>query len=133
MTMDTLENDVMALQVVRMKHVDYDKQIAVIRKKNAAVNTAVNLWEIAGRYRRKDGFSAWRYRVLGESNPFTEDVRVGDRVRVTKSLLYTGREGVVQPNSGDPEDFWDFNVILDATADEESRRIGLDAYAVERI
>lgn len=36
----------------------------------------------------------------------------GDLVLVVDSLNYTGRRGVLKPNSGDPEDIWDYTVQL---------------------
>lgn len=59
--------------------------------------------------------------------------KVGDRVRVTKSMLYTGRVGVVQENSGLPDDPWDFNVLLDADDIQNlpSRTIGIDSWNIE--
>lgn len=49
----------------------------------------------------------------------------GDRVRVVFSLLYVGQDGTVIPNSGLPDDPWDWNVILDSGA-----RIGINDHAL---
>lgn len=37
----------------------------------------------------------------------------GAKVRVTNSMLYTGRTGFLRPTSSDPDDWWDYNVELD--------------------
>lgn len=45
--------------------------------------------------------------------PAQRPLQIGDRVRIKNSFLYTGRTGVLQPISEDPEDFWDFTVLLE--------------------
>jgi hypothetical protein len=47
----------------------------------------------------------------------------GDKVRVVKSLLYTGRTGVLGPISDDPDDPWDFTVKLTAGDPDSTSRI----------
>jgi hypothetical protein len=42
-------------------------------------------------------------------------LRIGDKVRVKDSMLYSGRVGVLKPNSGEYDDPWDFTVLLEAT------------------
>jgi len=51
----------------------------------------------------------------------------GTKVRVTNSMLYTGRVGTLKPNSGHPEDFWDYNVEL------SDRTIGATRDQVEAV
>jgi len=41
-------------------------------------------------------------------------LRLGLRVRVRDSLNYSGRTGTLKANSGELDDPWDFNVLLDA-------------------
>ena len=43
----------------------------------------------------------------------TGESRVGDRVEICNTLLYDGQMGRLLPNSGHPDDIWDFNVQLD--------------------
>lgn len=45
--------------------------------------------------------------------------------RVEKSMLYSGQTGTLTTNSGDPDDFWDWNVVLDS-----GRRIGVNDFQV---
>lgn len=47
------------------------------------------------------------------------------RVEIVNTMLYNGRTGVLHPTSGHPEDFWDYTVVLDATREEPSMRIGI--------
>ena len=54
-----------------------------------------------------------------------DEIKVGDRVIVTRSLLYTGRTGIVKPASNNPDDFWDFNVVLEGSRTEPVRTIGV--------
>ena len=63
---------------------------------------------------------------------------IGDRVRINGTLLYDGRIGVLTPTSDDPEDFWDFNVDLDALSNpksliEQARTIGVHDIDLEKI
>jgi len=69
----------------------------------------------------------------------------GARVRIQGTTLYDGRVGTLQANSGDPEDFWDFEVDLDAKEVPygqvpgpgarilEARTIGVNSFQVEVI
>lgn len=68
-------------------------------------------------------------------------LKPGLRVRVKGTMLYNGRVGVLQPNSGEPDDQWDFNLRLDAQDPPvgisrieaklyEERTIGVSRYQV---
>jgi len=73
------------------------------------------------------------------------ELRSGLRVRIKETMLYNGRVGVLHSNSGDPEDFWDFTVKLDAQPVPEgethsfpealhgARTIGVNSSQVELI
>jgi len=68
------------------------------------------------------------------------ELQHGMRVRVKGTLYYNGRVGTLLPNSGDAEDFWNFNVELDATTDPEvdeisrgARIIGVYDFQVEPV
>lgn len=54
--------------------------------------------------------------------------QIGDKVRVVKSLLYTGQTGRVSPISTDPDDFWAHYVTLDdlKNGDGTPRVIGVE-------
>lgn len=64
-------------------------------------------------------------------------VKIGDRVRVRNTLNFNGYTGVLTANSGHPEDFWDYNVELDAFLDGEypyyGKVIGVHEYQVDTI
>ncbi len=59
----------------------------------------------------------------------------GTRVLVKDSRLYTGRTGILGPISDDPEDIWDYTVVLDdVPADKVTqRRIGVSDFQVEKL
>lgn len=62
--------------------------------------------------------------------------KFGDRVRVTDSLLYKGCTGYLVPNSGDPEDPWDFCVILgmeNADPKHRGRKISVHTMNIEHV
>lgn len=44
----------------------------------------------------------------------TKQLAIGTKVRVKNTKLYDGRVGVLKTTSSDPENFWDFNVLLEA-------------------
>ena len=59
----------------------------------------------------------------------------GTKVRVTNSMLYTGRTGVLGPISDDPEDIWDYTVVLDPAEGDKvvDRKIGVSDFQVEKL
>lgn len=50
---------------------------------------------------------------------------VGDRVEIVNSMLYTGRTGTLRRTSNDPEDFWDWYVVLEGDKNTPVRTIGV--------
>jgi len=63
-----------------------------------------------------------------------EYARIGDRVVIIDSLLYTGRTGVLKSSSDD----WDFHVDLDAKENpqkkiDEEREIGVYNFQVIKL
>ncbi len=58
---------------------------------------------------------------------------IGTRVRVKGTSLYDGRTGILMPNSGHPEDFWDYTVKLEAAPIPEGTSRILEKLYGERI
>lgn len=56
---------------------------------------------------------------------------IGDKVTIRKTMLYTGRVGILKPASNDPEDFWDFYVDLKENIESPARTIGVTVDQVE--
>jgi len=50
-------------------------------------------------------------------------------------MLYTGRTGVLGPISDDPEDIWDYTVVLDPAEGDKvvDRKIGVSDFQVEKL
>lgn len=60
-------------------------------------------------------------------------LQLGDRVRVTNSLLFDGRVGEIIPTSGHPDEIWDHYVTLEPEGLYGSQRIGVSIDQVELI
>ena len=66
-----------------------------------------------------------------EAQPAT--LKIGDRVVVKNTLLFTGRTGVLCPTSGHPDDFWDVYVLLDNTLEGSCSNAQLIGVSIDQI
>lgn len=74
----------------------------------------------------------------------TSRLNSGVRVRVKNTALYNGRVGILLDKTEDPDNFWDFSCLLDATTVPEGssriqrklygeRLIGVNSFQIEII
>ena len=59
-----METDLIPVRVLR---IDFEAELATVKKDGSILSIGINLWELAGYARRSDGFQFWKYAAKDET------------------------------------------------------------------